>query len=43
MKFAIEILTCHVDGQGYIEKYFFGCVARKLKKKIKLLPATLRI
>ena len=43
MKFAIEMLTYHVDGQGYVEKHFFGCVARKVKKKIKLLPATLRI
>ena len=43
MKLAIEILTCHVDGQGYVEKHFFGCVARKSKQKIKFLPATLRI
>ena len=42
-KLAIEILTCHVDGQGYVEKHFFGCVTRKLKQKIKFLPATLRI
>ena len=43
MKLAIEILTCHVDDQGYVEKHFFGCVAQKLKHKIKFLPATLRI
>ena len=42
-KFAIGMLTCHVDGQGFVEKYFFDCVARKLKQKIKFLPATLRI
>ena len=35
--------TSRVDGQGYVEKHFFGCVTRKLKQKIKLLPATLRI
>ena len=23
-KFAIGMLTCHVDGQGYVEKHFFG-------------------
>ena len=27
MKFAIGILTCHVNGQGYVQKHFFGCVA----------------
>ena len=43
MKFAIGMLTCHVDGQGYVEKHVFGCVARKLKQKLKFLPATLRI
>ena len=43
MKIAIGMLTCHVDGQGYVEKDFFGCVARKLKQKIKFLPVTLRI
>ena len=44
MKFAIGMLTYHVVGQGYVEKHFFGCVARKLKKKKKkILPATLRI
>ena len=43
MKLAIGILTCHVDDQGYVEKHFFGCVAQKLKHKIKFLPATLRI
>ena len=43
MKFAIGMLTYHVVGQGYVEKHFFGCVARKLKQKIKFLPATLRI
>ena len=32
MKLAIEIPTCHVDGQGYVEKHFFGCVTRKLKQ-----------
>ena len=42
MKFAIGMLTCHVDGQGYVEKHFFGCVARKFKQKIKFLAATLR-
>ena len=26
-KFAIGILTCHVDGQGYVQNHFFGCVA----------------
>ena len=26
-KFAIEMLTCHVDGLGYVEKHFFGCVS----------------
>ena len=43
MKFATGMLTCLVDAQGYVEKHFFGCVARKLKQKIKFLPATLRI
>ena len=43
MKFVIGMLTCHVDGQGYVEKHFFGCVARKLKQKTKFLLATLRI
>ena len=43
MKFAIGMLTCHVDGQGCVEKYFFSCVAQKLKQKIKFLPAILRI
>ena len=43
MKFAIGMLTCHVDNQGYVEKHFFGCVAQKLKQKIKFRPATLRI
>ena len=43
MKLTIEILTCHVDGQGYVEKHFFSCVTRKLKQKIKFLPATVRI
>ena len=43
MKFAIGMLTCHVDGQGYVEKHFFGCVARKLKQEIKFLTATLRL
>ena len=42
-KFVIGMLTCHVDCQGYVEKHFFGCVARKLKQKLKFLPATLRI
>ena len=42
-KFAREILTCHVDGQGYFEKHFFGCVPRNLKQKIKFLPTALRI
>ena len=32
MKLAIEIPTCHVDGQGYVEKHFFGCVTWKLKQ-----------
>ena len=43
MKFAIEMLLCQVDGKGYVEKRFFGCVARKLKQKIEFRPATLRI
>ena len=43
IRLGIEILTCHVDVQGYVEKHFFGCVTRKLKQKIKFLPATLRI
>ena len=43
MKFAIGMLTCHVDGQGYVQKHFFGCVARKLKQKITFLPATLNL
>ena len=43
MKFAIGMLTCHVDGQGYVEKHFLGCVALKLKQKTKFLPAALRI
>ena len=43
MKFAIGMLTCHVDSQGYVEKHFFGCVAQKLKQKIKFRRATLRI
>ena len=38
MYFAIDMLICHVDGQGYVEKYFFGCVARKFKQEIKFLP-----
>ena len=37
------MLTCHVDGKGYVEKRFFGCVARKLKQKNKFQPATLKI
>ena len=37
------MLSCHVDGQGYVEKDFSGCVTRKLKQKIKFVPATLRI
>ena len=43
MKFAIGMVTCHVDSQGCVEKHFFGCVAQKLKQKIKFRPATLRI
>ena len=43
MKFAIGMLACHVDGQGYVEKHFFGCVAQTLKQKIKFWPATLGI
>ena len=43
MKFAIGVLTCHVDVRGYVEKHFFGCVAQKLKQKVKFLPARLRI
>ena len=42
IKFAIGMLTCHVDSQGYLEKHFFGCVAWKLKQKVKFRPATLR-
>ena len=41
MKFAIGMLTCHVDGQGYVEKHFLGCVAWMLKQKIKFRPAVL--
>ena len=40
---ALGMLTSHVDGKGYVEKRFFGCVAQKLKQKIKFRPATLRI
>ena len=36
MKFTIGMLTCHVNGQGYAEKHFFGCVAQKLNKKLNL-------
>ena len=36
------MLTCHVDGQGYVEKHIFGYIALKLKQKIKFLPATRR-
>ena len=43
MKFAIGMLTYHVDGKGYVEKRFFGCPTRNLKQKIKFRPATLRI
>ena len=43
MKFAKGMLTCHVDGQGYVEKHVFGRVARKLKQKIRFRPAALRI
>ena len=43
MIFAIEMPTCQVDGQGYVEKHFFGCAAQKLKQKTKFRPATLRI
>ena len=43
MKITIGMLTCYVDGQGYFEKHFFGCVAQKLKQKIKFRSATLRI
>ena len=32
-KLAIGMLTCYVDGQGYVEKHFFGCASRKLKQK----------
>ena len=42
MKFATGILTCHVDSQGYVQKHFFGCVAWKLKQKIKVRPVILR-
>ena len=35
MTFAIVILTCDVDGQGYGQKHFFGCVVSKLKQKKK--------
>ena len=38
-----EICNRNADRQGYVEKHFSGCVARKLKQKIKFLPATLRI
>ena len=41
MKFAKGMLTCQVDGQGYTEKHFFGCVAWRLKQKIEFRPATL--
>ena len=37
------MLTCHVDGQGYVEKHFLCCVALKFKQKIKFRPAILRI
>ena len=37
------MLTSHVDGQGYVEKHFLGCVALKLKQKTKFQPATLRM
>ena len=40
--FAIRILTCHVNGQRYVQKHFFGCVAWKLRQKIKFRPAILR-
>ena len=33
MKFAIGMLTCHVDRKRYVEKHFSGCVAQKLKQK----------
>ena len=42
MKFAIGILTCHVDGQGYVQNHFFVCAAWKLKQKIKFRPAKLK-
>ena len=43
MKFAMGMLTCYVDGQGHVEKHFFGCASRKLKQKKKFRPDTLRI
>ena len=43
MNFALGMLTCHADGKEYVEKRFFGCVARKLEQKTKFRPATLRI
>ena len=42
-KIVIGMLTCHVNGPGYVEKHVFGCVVRKLKQKRKFLPATMRI
>ena len=36
------MLTCHVDGQGCVEKNFYGYVAWKLKQKIKFRPTALR-
>ena len=43
MNFALGMLTCYVDGKEYVEKRFFGCVARKLEQKTKFRPAALRI
>ena len=43
MKFGKGMLTCHVDGQGDVEKHVFGRAARKLKQKIRFRPAALRI
>ena len=43
MNFALGMLTCYVDGKEYVEKRFFGCVARKFEQKTKFRPAKRRI
>ena len=36
MKFAIRILNCHVDGQGYVQKHFFDFFRLKVGTKNRI-------